>query len=106
MFVLIVIIPSRPLNSMHANKPEIGALKHPYLSLCRTSLNQVRNHAWVVVKGALNIRCRIIIGTQKGILILTTTRMLHVRSWKELGWNESEARGSREAGSFDLGFRV
>ena len=28
------------------------------------------------------------------------TVMLHVRSWKEQGWNESEAQGSREAGSF------
>ena len=36
---------------------------------------------WVVVKimvpfGTLNIRCRIIIGTQKGTIILTTTHSL------------------------------
>ena len=30
--------------------------------------------------GTLNIRCRIILGTQKGIIILTTTHVLALRS--------------------------
>ena len=44
---------------------------------------------WVVVKnygpflGTLNNRCRIIIGTQKGTIILTTT---HVAASRKLFW--------------------
>ena len=42
-----------------------------------------QTHIWVVVKirvpflGTLNIRCRIILGTQKGTIILTTTQYVY-----------------------------
>ena len=58
---------------------------------------------WVLVKirapflGALNSRCRVISGTQKGTLILTTTHVIQlIRLYalaKKLTWSQKSLQG-------------
>ena len=44
--------------------------------------------------GTLNIRCRIIMGTQKGTIILTTTHIGILRVYQGLNWDNGKENGN------------
>ena len=61
--------------------PLFDSTRAPFGPKQRVHTQGLATSHWVVVEimvpflGALNNRCRVIIGTQKGTMILTTTRM-------------------------------